>query len=219
MAKCKNCRSSNSYSGCPDTTTSDCVKWQGGDIECLGICNGDMLTDVENTFAENICALLSTTDMSSVEIPECLRVAWGTKDPTILNLINFLLQEHCNLNTKVDGIDTELQTFDPLITVDYKCCSDNPCVTTGTVKLSIALQNIINCLCTQKQLIDEQSATISDLNDKVESLSTQVENFGDQLSTLTTGMAALSGLLTGTYRNKINCIINGTGLTASCPPL
>lgn len=212
-------RRSNSYSICENPTTTTCISWQGGDIPCLNICNGDTLTYVETQFANAICALNEEVDLSSIIIPDCLKAAWGTKDPSILNFITLLLQETCSLQTQVNSINENLATFNPLVTVDYKCCADNPCITTGTVRLSVALENIINCLCAQKQLIDSQAATIESLNDSVTSLSTKVQNFETQLSNLTVAMSTLSSLVTNTYRTKINCVISATGVSGSCSPL
>ena len=94
--------------------------------------------------------------------------------------------------------------------MDYKCCSENPCVTTGTVTLSVALQNIINCLCEQKALIVE-------LENKVNTLNTTVGDINSGLvKQVNTLNKQVCGLLTNRVQiqNALNCI-NGQ-LDSAC---
>jgi len=131
-------------------TTTDCVEYQGVDIPCLEICTGDTLTYVENQIATKVCELVGLIDMTDVVLPACLLVAWATNDPTILNFIQFILDQHCLLQTQVDALPT---TNNPIITLDYKCCATNPCIVGQTFSISDHLQNILICLCAQHDLI------------------------------------------------------------------
>jgi len=138
------------------------------------------LTTVQVSIAEKLCELVGETNVSTIVLPPCLVTAFGTRDKTILEFILFLLEESCNLQSQIDNLNTDLSIFEPMVTVDYKCCADSPCVTVGTVTVSEAIQNILNCLCDLKSdlgfeicplptgkslscMVQEQATIISDL--------------------------------------------------------
>lgn len=150
---------------CPDATTTDCVKYVGQDIECLDVCYGDSLTSVQVAILDKLCELVGETNVSSIILPDCLKEAWTTNDPTILNFIQFLLDQHCVLQEQVDALPT---TNDPIITLKYRCCEDG-CVTDFNLKVSEHLQNIINCICRlndRVQILENSDfATKNDVND------------------------------------------------------
>jgi hypothetical protein len=45
-------------SGC-DSTSSNCVVWQGPDLDCIQLCNGDTISTVVAKMAERLCQLTS----------------------------------------------------------------------------------------------------------------------------------------------------------------
>jgi hypothetical protein len=182
---CKPCQ--DSFINCPqDVTTTNCVSYQGESIPCLNICRGDSVTYVENAIAVALCKLITETDMSNVVLPPCLIEAWNTRDKTILEFIKFLLEESCTLQSQIDALNTELATFQPMVTVDYKCCSDSPCVTVGTVTVTEALQNIINCLCNVIQVLGVKECPLP----QGESLSCMLLAQQEQINTLNSQIAA-----------------------------
>ena len=204
---------STSYNGtnyCPSPTTSDCVSFQGASVSSLGICTGMSMTSLEAIIIANIQSLLTTVDVSSIIIPACLTSLWGTNQPTIYNFINTLVQESCVLQSEIDVINTTLLTFNPLVTVDYACCSTNPCITTGTVTLTTALQNIISCVCTTNSTISSLQGQITILNSQIASLNTTTANQLAQINTLTTNYNSLLTLVQG-LQTSIDCLNHATG--------
>lgn len=194
---------------CPPTTTN-CVSWQGPNIPCLGITTGCSLTPIMQTFATNICNLVGDVDMSTIVIPDCLTQAWATQNLTILNLMNLLLQEACTLQGEINTINTTLTNFNPTITVDFSCCSSNPCVITGTVTLSQALENIIICICGIVSTNTELSNAINTLQTSQQSLTTQVATQQTQITTINTNYTALYTLVTA-LQSQVNCLNNNSG--------
>ena len=161
---------------CPTVVGTNCIEWQGGDIACLEICDGDMLTTAQVAIANKVCELVELTDATTIELPECLVTAWGTNDETVLNLIQFILDQLCLQQASIDGIVAQIPNIDPMVEIDFLCCSDNPCVKTGIVTVSVALQNIVNCLCDLKTTVTALSdyvgsnSTITDLSAVVKDL-------------------------------------------------
>lgn len=202
-------RRSLSLDTCPPTTTN-CVSWQGPDIPCLGIETNCSITLIMETFATNICNLVGEVDMSSIILPACLVQAWGTKDPTILNFINLLLQESCTLQAEINTINSTLTGFNPLITVDFSCCSNNPCVVTGTVTLSQAIENIITCICGVINTNDNLQSQINDLTSSVNTLTNSVTTQQAQITTINANYTSLFSLVSA-LQGQVNCLNNNSG--------
>ncbi len=61
--------------GC-DPMSSNCVIWQGPDIDCINLCKGDNISTVVDKLATELCTLLETFniddyDTSCFNLAEC----------------------------------------------------------------------------------------------------------------------------------------------------
>lgn len=140
----------------PYKVTSSEILWVGGDIDCLGICNGVRLTELELAIANKVCELQDSIDGSTLVLPECLVVAWQTRNKTVLEFIKFLLDSYCTQQEINTQLQNELTNVNPQITLTYCCCNEQDgCNTNVTLTLSAHLQKILNCLCEQSSRIDE----------------------------------------------------------------
>ena len=86
---------SNSTQGC-DETSSNCVVWQGPDLPCIDVCNGDTISDI---LAKLCNELLNTTTVSpGVDIgtvnQSCLVSEYGTAND-IQTLLNNIVDKLC----------------------------------------------------------------------------------------------------------------------------
>jgi len=157
---CKNCESSStSYTRCNPPISTNCTFYQGDSKVCnndstFTICKGDSLTSIQQTFFEKICKLIGDVDLSKINVPACLKEAWDNSDPSILNYISFLLEQHCLLKESISNIVESQETLDPLVTICLACCSESNCTGTTTIKLSQALTEIVQCLCNAKAEIE-----------------------------------------------------------------
>ena len=202
------------YTRCPEVVSTNCITYQGADIPCLGICKGSNLSVVEMAIANRLCELSDLTDATTITVPACIIAAWnaGQEDKTILNLLQFALDQICVLQEEIDVLQTPVE---PNVTLDYACCSTNPCVTTGTVTLSVALQNIITCICGLK-------SEVSTLESTVQSLQSEVIILNAQINDPTNGIGALQNQLTtqqltiNNLQKDIICILSVVD-TSSCP--
>ena len=89
--------------GC-NPISSNCVIWQGPDLDCIDVCNGDTISIIIAKIAEFICHLdvgggdfdLSLIDWSCYGLAE---------DPeTLSDLINIMIQFDCDLTTEIQRI-------------------------------------------------------------------------------------------------------------------
>jgi hypothetical protein len=84
--------------GC-DPISSNCVIWQGPDIECIKLCKGDTVSDVVNKLALELCEVLDTLDLSTYNLPtECF--AGSSCNPSDFHaLIQILIDKICALQS------------------------------------------------------------------------------------------------------------------------
>ena len=210
------------YTRCPEVVSTNCITYQGESIDCLGICKGMTLTKLEDIVVNKICNLATLTDMSVIDFThKCpwIATAWNNAHPgnhpnvdnTILNILNFVLDELCVLNTKVDGLDKPLTVEFPL---NYSCCGI-PCGGETVFNMPTHLQNIINCICGVK-------SEITDLKNTINTLKNEILVLEDQINNPLNGIGALKNQLAtqqidiSTLQSTVACIISQVG-TITCP--
>ena len=214
------------YTRCPEVVSTNCITYQGESIDCLGICKGMTLTKLEDIVVNKICDLATLTNMSVIDFThKCpwIATAWNNAHPgnhpnvdnTILNILNFVLDELCVLNTKVDGLDKPLTVEFPL---NYSCCGI-PCGGETVFNMPTHLQNIINCIC-------EVKSEVSTLKSTVKSLQKEVIVLNAQINDPTNGIGALKNQLAtqqidiSTLQSTVACIISAFSSqvgTITCP--
>ncbi len=146
--------------------SSNCVIWQGPDIECINICNGDSVSDVVAALATELCNLLTETNVSSYDLT-CLGVTSACPPPTFQALIQLLIDKICELNNVPS--DTP---------VDSSGCPD--CI------VSVA-SCFVEGTTTNMQLIDYVQAIASKvcaLVDNIADLQTQIDGIDIRVTAL-----------------------------------
>jgi hypothetical protein len=86
----------NTQAGC-NPVSSNCVIWQGPDIPCITLCNGDSISDVTFKVATELCDLVKQLDIQFFDVscfsPIC------PKPENIHDLIQFILDQLCDLQS------------------------------------------------------------------------------------------------------------------------
>ncbi|HPF82677.1 MAG TPA: hypothetical protein PLV83_00690 [Bacilli bacterium] len=79
-------------------TSSDCIIWQGPNIECIGLCQGDTITDVVYKLATEYCELSSQLQADNFDI-SCIECPTGmTCEPNnIQELLEIMITKICEL--------------------------------------------------------------------------------------------------------------------------
>jgi hypothetical protein len=145
--------------------SSNCVVWQGPDISCIEICNGDTVSDVVAALATELCTILDQTNVSNYDL-SCLGItACGPKD--FQALIQLLIEKIC-----------ELQGVSPSTTKDTGACPD--CIVTvascfiqngqTTMQLLDYVQMIAEKVCALINQIADIQQQLNDLTIRVEIL-------------------------------------------------
>jgi hypothetical protein len=124
------------------------------------ICKGDNLSNVQLDIFDKVCKLSGAIDVTKIQLPLCAKEGWETNDPTILNLLKYILDLQCQQKTLLEEVDSYVnnktivgsqKTIDPFVKVCLACCT--PGCTTDTpvvLLLSEALAAIVSCVCTAK---------------------------------------------------------------------
>ncbi len=84
----------NNTEGC-NPISSNCVIWQGPDIECIKLCKGDTVSDVVSKLATELCMLMDMTNLTSYDLT-CLNVPKCDPD-NFQGLIQLIVDKLCVL--------------------------------------------------------------------------------------------------------------------------
>lgn len=143
----------NSGNNLPCTpVSSNCVTWQGPDIECINLCNGDTVSDVIAKLATELCELVDATctcnpDLSTLTL-NCIPAPTAAT-PTFLDYMQNIVNYICALPT-----DTASQ---PDITLPecliYRDGAGNQVLSLPLDQFAILLGNRLCTLITDVQLI------------------------------------------------------------------
>ncbi len=88
--------------------SSNCVVWQGPDIPCIGLCNGDTVSDVIAKLAEKLCDLLDQTttaepDLTGLDLL-CTLPNGQTAPDTIAETIQVIVNYVCSISQTPDYV-------------------------------------------------------------------------------------------------------------------
>ena len=180
--------------------SSNCIIWQGPDISCINICNGDSVSEVVAALATELCTILDQTNVSNYDLA-CLGITTcGPKD--FQALIQLLIDKIC-----------ELQGITPTDTKVVGCpdciVGIADCFRTGgntTMQLLDYVQMIGEKICS---LIDE----IASINIQITNLDNRVtilENTPPPVFTLPSIIVdcTLSGTIIGGNSYTIDLVLN-----------
>lgn len=144
--------------------SSNCVIWQGPDIPCIKICNGDSVSDVVAKLATELCAILDTLDVQNYDLT-CFNItACGPQD--FQQLIQFLIDQICALRNIPAPEPTKSGCPDCLVAVDQTCFSELGEV----VQLVDYVRAIAAKICTIVFQVGALQNTVVELNDRVTEL-------------------------------------------------
>jgi hypothetical protein len=158
--------SSSSTNGC-DNISSNCVIWQGPDIACINLCNGDSISEVVSKLATEVCTLITdgvtaNPNLTGLDL-SCLNIQGATPTELVPVLQAMVVQICINMG----GVKS---TSDPLPIMTLPACmqyndsSGNP-VTELSLDLFATL--IANQVCTNLSSINVINSTLTSLTARI----------------------------------------------------
>ena len=171
--------------GC-NPVSSNCVVWQGPDLECIGLCKGDTISDVLAKMATELCTLVDMFELSEFDFT-CLLVPVSEQPADMGGLIQILIDRICLLEN-ISPIDPANPTGD---------CPDN------------CIVPIADCF----YFIDPQGDTVTTmtLTDYVTAIGNKICEILDDIIILQTAVATLNTQVNGDGTGTP--IINPAGIT------
>lgn len=154
--------------------SSNCVIWEGPDLSCVQLCQGDSVSDTISKLAIDYCTFKDSLDLAEFDLG-CLFVpctACPEPDKTFVNVMALVRDKVCELEERIDDINPTTTIEAAPFNVNLKCLA----ITDGS-------GNILN-----DDSQDEQVQAIIDkvcsLSDAVELLTSEVDDHEDRITTL-----------------------------------
>jgi len=169
MKKLQNCEVENCI-----PTPSSCIYWNGGDVEFLGICNGE---PINNLLWEILSKLEEITgeDLSEFDIDSLLEICnqQAPTEVTIISILNLLKNNQVCLKDFIDDLAEQIAELQDTGTpnVNLKCYAefDNLGNSLSITRDQLD-QLIIDNLCNQKLRIDSLEGNILSLQNQINNL-------------------------------------------------
>jgi hypothetical protein len=165
--------SSGTTNGC-DSISSNCVVWQGPDISCIDLCNGDTISEVVFKLATKLCDLIESgvqanPDLAGLDL-SCLDLP-GTDPTEIVPVLQAMVVQICaNANPatrRAQSIDLPIMTLQQCLVVDDR--NGNPIT---QLPLDEYATLIAQKVCDNVQEINDAKAQIANINTRL----TRIEN-------------------------------------------
>jgi len=160
--------SSSSTNGC-DNISSNCVIWQGPDIACINLCNGDTITEVVAKLATEVCSLITDGVKSNPVLTgldlTCLKIP-GVTPTELVDVLNAMVVSICaNATTgKPRGITDDLPIMTLPACLQYDDESGNPVT---QLRLDLFATLIANQVCTNLTSINIINSTLSSITGRL----------------------------------------------------
>lgn len=164
--------SSGSTNGC-DNISSNCVIWQGPDISCIDLCNGDSISEVVFKLATKVCDLLESgvdvnPNLEGLDLT-CLNIR-GVTPTELVPVLQAMINQIC-LNADSGGGGNEKSNSLPIMTLpacmQYDDKSGNPVT---QLPLDEFATLIANQVCDNLASINTINSTLSSLNARIDVL-------------------------------------------------
>tara|TARA_R110002167_G_scaffold90719_3_gene244262 strand:- start:495 stop:2735 length:2241 start_codon:yes stop_codon:yes gene_type:complete len=171
--------SSSSTNGC-DNISSNCVIWQGPDISCIDLCNGDSISEVVAKLATKLCDIITNgvtanPNLSGLDLT-CLNIP-GVTPTELVPVLQAMVVQIC-LNTSPTSVGnksgsilpakTQVQDDLPIMTLPacmlYDDANGNPVT---ELRLDLFASLIANQVCTNLTSINIINSTLTNISGRL----------------------------------------------------
>jgi hypothetical protein len=171
-------KSNTAEQGC-SPVSSNCVVWQGPDLSCINLCNGDTVSDVVYKVAVQLCTIKDELKLSTLDLT-CLTTfcssvgpAPATNTRTLSAVLDFIIKKVCCLEDLIPaGGGSGSSYTEP--TLNLPTCLQYIDPATGqTITQLVHNQytlRIANQFCSLKATVDSHTATLASHNSRITTL-------------------------------------------------
>lgn len=169
--------SSATTNGC-DNISSNCVIWQGPDIACIDLCNGDTISEVTKKIGDKVCQIITdgvsaNPNLTGLDL-SCLNIQ-GTTPTTLVPVLQAMVTQICR-NTS-GGVPSKtsarsiVQADLPIMTLpacmQFNDQNGNPVT---ELRLDAFATLIANQVCTNLASINTINTTLTSFNTRIDVL-------------------------------------------------
>jgi|688.fasta_scaffold00187_15 hypothetical protein len=149
--------------------SSNCVIWQGPNIDCISLCTGDSISTVIYNLATELCTIMNQLDLSNLDLT-CLQVGNNPPD-TFSELIQLLINKICNAGTGTPG---PAAITDPCPTNCIVPIAD--CFKTSATQTTMLLLDYVQMIGEKVCSLVDQIGTINTTITNIDNRVTELEN-------------------------------------------
>lgn len=183
-------KSNNMSEGCAPTS-SNCVIWQGPNLDCISVCTGQSLSEAMYNLATKVCELQKQLDLSNLDL-KCLVstcLACPNPEKTLAIVLQLLIDKVCSLEEIIDKLNASSDANDTLIrmAVCFQYTDSN-----GDVIKDLSIEDYVKkigievCnLASQITALQQEDINLQDQIDNLDTRVTVLENASDPQVTLT----------------------------------
>lgn len=150
--------------------SSNCVIWQGPNLDCIKLCTGDTISDVVAKLASELCLIMDQLKVSNYDLT-CFNLI-NCKPDTFNALLQFLIEQVCALNN-IDATATTQTTKESTLVTVAPCFVVNGITVMPLSDYVIAIGNKICSIVTE---IDSINNRIDQLELSIINIQTQIDN-------------------------------------------
>ena len=161
--------SSATTNGC-DNISSNCVIWQGPDIACIDLCNGDTISEVTKKIGDKVCQIITdgvsaNPNLTGLDL-SCLNIQ-GTTPTTLVPVLQAMVNQICLNSLSSGGSTTPLPVMVLPACLQYNDASGNPVT---ELRLDAFATLIANQVCTNLASINTINTTLTSFNTRIDVL-------------------------------------------------
>jgi hypothetical protein len=172
-------KSNTADKGC-SPVSSNCVIWQGPDLGCIDLCNGDAISDVVYKVATKLCTIQTSFDLSTLDL-SCLVSFCSATNPaptgdnkTLSAVLDFIIDKVCCLNTAIENLPAGGGSSYTEPNVALPTCLQYTDPGTGQtvtqLQHSVYTLRLANQHCSLKATVDGHTATLATYNTRITAL-------------------------------------------------
>jgi len=150
-----------------------CIQWNLGDIDALGIKNGDYLDEIVWAIACKIKELTEPLDLSTVSI-QCIIDKFDATEPstkTIQTILKLIIDNECKLKDLIDNLQAQIGGTAATLTLNLRCLGEEDAFGNPLpYNEQSVLQSLITNVCSLKDSVSYLSSKVIDLQTQIDAL-------------------------------------------------
>ena len=174
-------KSNTADQGC-SPVSSNCVIWQGPDLSCINLCNGDTISSVVHKVATDLCAIKTSFDLTSLDltclVSFCTSVNPAPTTKTLSAVLDFIIKKVCCLNTTIQNLPAGGGSAYTEPNIALPTCLQYTDPATGqnvaVLQHSTFTLRLANRYCDLKVIVDSHTTTLATYNTRITALESSV---------------------------------------------